>query len=154
LFFFFFVFFFFGYFLLTQGSPTRVVMGRVFFMTGLFKSSMSLWWSKPGTLCIIRPGLSRLEWWVGRPIQWFYFWWAVSLWPLVEEVDWISNGGDSRLINYHVKLKHQHQISCASSQEDTTHTLSQAKLFLHKIEEWNAGTDGHFVFFISSHDTP
>jgi len=42
LFFFFFVFFFFGYFLLTQGSPTRVVMGRVFFMTGLFKSSMSL----------------------------------------------------------------------------------------------------------------
>jgi len=42
LFIFFLVFFFFGYFLLTQGSPTRVVMGRVFFMTGLFKSSMSL----------------------------------------------------------------------------------------------------------------
>ncbi len=104
---FFFFFFFLGLFSANSRFPNSSGYGesflwQVFLVINVFM--MIKTWNS----CIIRPGLSRLEWWVGRPIQWFYFWWAVSLlWALVE-VDCISNGGDSRLINLPCQAPAQH----------------------------------------------
>ncbi len=94
--FFFFFFFFGGLFSANSRFPNSSGYGESFLWQFLLVINVFMM-IKTWNSCIIRPGLSRLEWWVGRPIQWFYFWWAVSLlWALVE-VNCISNGGDSRL---------------------------------------------------------